>query len=79
MKHCKDCQFNERTAVPMNNGQLGMMDICNHEECSNPVDAVPLPCGAARSNPDFCGLKGKYFKMKEKEQPKPEGNVIQLT
>ena len=77
MKHCSDCQFHERAAVPMQGNQMGMMDVCTHEECSNPVDGAVLPCGMVRQNVDFCGIKAKHFKKKEHE-PTPQGKVIQM-
>ena len=79
MRHCNNCEFHGRTMMQMGPGQAGMVDICNHHECSNPVDATPLPCGAVRNNEAFCGIKGRYFKIKA-EAPKPpsKDNIIQM-
>ena len=78
MKHCIKCEFHHRAAVPMQGGQMGMVDMCAHHECSNPVDGSALPCGAARQSVEFCTMKARYFKEKQPDQPKPEGKVIQL-
>ena len=82
-KFCKDCEFYNRTAVQVGPGQMGMMEVCNNEDCLNPVSAEAMPCGAVRSNEAFCGIAGKYYKKKE-EAPKNlqeirDRNVIQLT
>lgn len=75
MKHCKDCDFSHKEPVQMGPQGLQMTYICKHEECSDPVTGDPLPAQIVRGNPAFCGLNGKYFKLKEQ---KPDTPVIKL-
>lgn len=77
MKHCMTCQFHDRAATPVGNGHMQMVDICTNPECSNPVDATPLPCVVVRKDTEFCGIRARFYKKKETE-PAPEGQVIQL-
>lgn len=65
MKHCKDCDFYKPLAVQVSPQHAQMMPHCTHEEASDPVTGEPLPCQVARTNPNFCGITGKYFKLKE--------------
>lgn len=54
-----------------------MVDMCQNQDCSDPVEGTPLQCQVARSNAEFCGIKGVRYKEKSKE-PKPESKVIEL-
>lgn len=79
MKICKECDFCEEKVVDMQlpNGQsipqMGM--VCMHEECRDPVVGEQIPCNISRREQAFCGIQGKYYKLKE---VKPMAPVIQL-
>ena len=76
-KYCKDCSFFRTDLQAHPNGQYIKTYVCNNINCSDPVDASPIPCGFARREATLCGLQGKYFQKKE-EEVKHENNVIQL-
>jgi hypothetical protein len=46
-----------------------MAFVCQHQECTEPVDGTALLCGIARRQPEFCGIVGKHW-MKKKEPVK---------
>ena len=76
-KYCKDCNFFKTDLQAHPSGQYIKTYLCLNVNCSDPVDASPIPCGFARREATLCGLQGKYFQKKE-EEVKKEGNVIQL-
>lgn len=71
MKHCVNCEFMSREPVDYQNGSRGMASICSHDENTDPVDGSPLLCSIARTNENFCGLKGKYFAKKKEPVKAP--------
>ena len=77
-KYCKDCSFVK--IEMMNDGRhFQKMFLCGNINCSDPVDASPIPCGLARREATLCGLQGKYYQEEKKPETTPEtGNVIQL-
>lgn len=75
MKHCRDCHFVETQTDQTNHGQFITMFRCMHPECSDPVNAEPLPCGPARRDASFCGFNAKYYHKKEEPV---KASVIQL-
>ncbi len=75
LKHCVNCEFHVREPVQYQNGQNGMASICQYAENTDPVDGSPLLCSVARTNENFCGLRGKYW-AKAKEPVKAP--LIQL-
>jgi len=73
MKICMDCNF--CNMVQIGNGDKVL--ACTFEECRDPISGVPLPLTTARTNDVFCGVKGRYFKVKE-VIAKPDTKIIQL-
>ena len=76
-KYCRDCVSFKTDLQPHPNGQYIKMYLCLNVNCSDPVDASPIPCGVARREAILCGMLGKYYE-KKKEVAKQEDNVIQL-
>lgn len=77
MKICLNCQFAEMTTIDTDRGPQRVL-ACHFEECRDPITGVPLPLTTARTNDVFCGVKGRYFKLKKEEEKKEESKVIQL-
>lgn len=75
MKHCVNCNYHKRDMVDFPNGQRGLAMLCQHDECTDPVDGSQIPCSVARREELFCGFKGKLFKIKEEPQ---EAKILQL-
>lgn len=75
MKLCINCKWHSRVGTQVAPGQVGMIDICSHEECRDPVTGDALPATVCRQSPVFCTFKGNYFEAKPAD---PEKNVIQL-
>lgn len=78
MKYCKDCESFKVEYIPIGNNQMGKLPICLNVECRDPIMGEPVNCMEARKNDLFCGMKGKYWKIKEEPKEPPKGNVIQL-
>lgn len=78
MKICHNCKHHNRAPVQVSPGQAHMIDVCMSEDLRNPVDGTPMPCNVLRSNEIFCGILGKKFQGKPKEEKKDATNVIQL-
>jgi len=76
MKICIECDFAKMSTVETAQGPTRVL-CCKHEECRDPISGVPMPLTTARTQEVFCGIKGRYFKLKEVEV-KEESNVIQL-
>lgn len=77
MKICLDCEFAQMKTVETDRGPTRVL-CCTHDECRDPISGVPLPLNTARTQDYFCGIKAKYWKLKEAEPAPKEGNVIQL-
>jgi hypothetical protein len=81
MKFCRDCNFKIEKSIPGPDGRIitGIW-FCKHEECADPVIGEALPCVRARQDQAFCGLNGRYFKVKEQpiEELRQDNNIIQL-
>jgi len=75
MKICIECNFAEMTTIETDRGPQRVL-ACRHDECRDPISGVPLPLTTARTQEAFCGIKGKFFKLKEEK--KEESKVIQL-
>jgi len=75
MKICIECDFAKEQSGFAPNGQMIKDLICENPECRDPVAGDSLPCGFARREIAFCGITGKYFKLKEVKESAP---VIQL-
>ena len=73
MKICIDC--NHAEMVQIGHGEKVL--ACTHAECRDPISGVPLPLTTARTNDAFCGVKGRYFKLKE-IIAQPDKTIIQL-
>lgn len=67
MKHCITCEWSSKEPIQTNQGPM-MGLICKHFECTDPVDASPLPCSISRKQ-EFCGLKGIFWRKKEEKEP----------
>lgn len=76
MKICIDCEFTKMTTIETDRGPQRVL-ACTYAECRDPISGVPLPLTTARTQEAFCGIKGRYFKLKEPEV-KEESKVIQL-
>jgi len=80
--YCKDCLHCKQELVPHPSGTYVRMFLCTHLQCSDPVDASPIPCGAARREVILCGMGGKYYEKKEPDKVTNEtiktNNIIQL-
>ena len=50
-------------------GELIRGAYCKHKECTDPVDGSPMPCAIARREGTFCGLPGRFWKMREEKLP----------
>jgi len=74
MKICIDCNFAEMVQIANHPDKVL---ACTHGECRDPISGVPLPLTTARSQEAFCGIKGRYFKLKELIA-KPDTTIIQL-
>ena len=77
-KYCKECIFCKMEYIPQGKG-YAQMYLCGNINCSDPVDASPIPCGIARKESILCGMQGKYHQPVKPAPTAPEtGNVIQL-
>lgn len=77
MKICTECKFSKVETVDLQNGQLGRVMCCTHEECRDPVNGALLPCNVTRQQAVFCGFKGQYFEQKAPVEATSD-SVIQL-
>lgn len=83
MKLCKDCEFFGTETFETPQG-LARAPACGHIECRDPIFGNVLPAEVARKAMSggiytFCGMQGKFFKLKEvKQEETPKDNVIQL-
>ena len=79
-KYCQDCSFCHVDMQVHPNGKNYIKTyVCSNVNCSDPVDASPIPCGLARREATLCGLQGKYYQEAKQPEATPEqGNVIQL-
>ena len=79
MRICKDCRFYRTQAAQVGPNQMGMMAVCSHGECRDPVSGDPLPGGVARSNQSFCGMAARFYQERDKIPEQPvETKVVQL-
>ena len=76
-KYCRDCSF-VKIDLMSDGKHFQKMFLCSNINCSDPVDASPIPCGLARREPTLCGLQGKYYQEEPKKATPETGNVIQL-
>jgi len=78
-KYCKDCVFCKIDLQPHpQSGRVMRMYLCENINCSDPVDASPIPCGPARREVTLCGMHGKYHQPKPDQVIPNKDNVIQL-
>ena len=77
MKTCVTCQFKIKKPVQVSPNEMAMGFFCEHQEVCEPVTGDPLPCNIARSTDNFCGVRGKYWKLRVEKEDKP-APVIQL-
>ena len=75
-KYCKECVFCKIEYMQHKQGYVATY-LCGNINCSDPVDASPIPCGIARKESILCGMQGKYYQAKPKAPTEP-GTVIQL-
>lgn len=78
MKHCTKCEFFKEDFQKHPSGQLLKALVCLHKECSDPVDGSPIPCSISRRESGLCGLIGKYYKEKEKQEQTSDEKVIKI-
>lgn len=80
MKHCKSCAFVKIIEIPSSDRHMGQIQyLCTHMENTDPVSGDEMPCNIARTQPDFCGLRGKHWQKKpEPTVLKETGNIINL-
>ena len=76
-KYCKDCSF-VKIEMMSDGKHFQKMFLCGNINCSDPVDASPIPCGLARREVTLCGLHGKYYQEQPAQKEPEKGNVIQL-
>ena len=76
-KYCRDCEFCKMEYMPQGKHYITMY-LCGNINCSDPVDASPIPCGIARKESILCGMQGKYHQPKATPKAPEQGNVIQL-
>lgn len=78
-KYCKDCSFCHVDMQVHPNGKNYIKTyVCSNVNCSDPVDASPIPCGLARREITLCGLQGKYYQEQPAQKEPEKGNVIHL-
>jgi hypothetical protein len=70
LKLCKDCEYFGTETFEMAKGQLARAPACHHPDCCDPIFGNVLPAEVARKSMaggiyTFCGMQGKYFKLKE--------------
>jgi len=75
LKICLECEFSKESFGKTPDGQLVPNILCTSPECRDPVVGEPMPCSFARREQAFCGVQGKYFKLKE---VKPAASILQL-
>lgn len=77
IKTCVTCKWHEIATVPLQDGQWGRFPACNNvEKVCDPVTGQKLVCESARSNEFFCGLEGKHWEEKEKEEEDKQTSLV---
>jgi hypothetical protein len=61
IKLCKDCSHFKKEVIQTPQGYVNMA-MCVSENCRDVVSGDPIPCGAARQQPVFCGFEARHFR-----------------